>query len=214
MIRGSNAVDPRQTHFLYQAILQRFEQSLDPSFRLRTVCRNPFDPQLPQGSSEMRAGFFSPQLFPQLRRSRRPEDAVFIGVMRYRTPVAPQPFPERPQVLFRGVVFCETSIETAGGVIDHRNQLTSRTTLLQPTNRRAILHHQLSETAPPLPPHMDGLYALRARAPQAGLHHPLAQRFAAHRQSLLGQVLGGQRGSEVRVALAHPAQNLLLQPRG
>ena len=32
MIRSCNAVDPRQAHFLYQAILQRFEQSLDPSF--------------------------------------------------------------------------------------------------------------------------------------------------------------------------------------
>jgi hypothetical protein len=82
MIRGCDAVDPRQAHFLYQAILQRFEQSLDPSFRLRTVCRNPFDPQLPECSSEMRAGFFSPQLFSQRRWSRGPEDAVFIGVMR------------------------------------------------------------------------------------------------------------------------------------
>jgi hypothetical protein len=82
MIRSCNAVDPRQAHFLYQAILQRFEQSLDPSFRLRTVCRNPFDPQLPECSSEMRAGFFSPQLFSQRCWSRGPEDAVFIGVMR------------------------------------------------------------------------------------------------------------------------------------
>jgi len=44
MIRGSNVVDPRQAHFLYQAVLQRFEQSLDPSFGLRTVCCDPFDP--------------------------------------------------------------------------------------------------------------------------------------------------------------------------
>src|SRR6266446_4439528 len=152
MIRGSDAVDPRQTHFLYQAILQRFEQSLDPSFRLRTVCRNPFDPQLPECSSEMRAGFFSPQLFPERRWSRRPEDAVFIGVMRQRTSVAPHPFPESPQVLVRRVVFCEPGIETAGGVIDHRNQLTGRATLLQPPKRGAILHHQLSETGSPLPP--------------------------------------------------------------
>jgi len=178
------------------------------------VRRNPFDPQLTERSSEMRAGFFSPQLFPQRRRSIRPEDAVFIGVMRQRTSVAPHPFSKSPQVLFRGVVFGEPGIETAGGVIDHRNQLAGRATLLQPTKRGAILHHQLPETGSPLPPHMDGLYALRARAPQAGLHHPLPQRLAAHRQSFLGQVLGGQGGSEVRIALPHPAQNLQLQPRG
>src|SRR5258708_18565519 len=132
MIRGSDVVDPCQAHFLYQAVLQRFEQPLDPSFRLRTVCRNPFDPQLPECSSEMRTCFFSPQLFPERRPSRRPEDAVFIGVMRQRTSVAPHPFPESPQVLFRGVVFGETGIETAGGVIDHRDQLTSWPALLEP----------------------------------------------------------------------------------
>src|SRR5258707_15254266 len=115
----------------------------------------------------MRAGFFSPQLFPERRRSRRPEDAVFIGVMRQRTSVAPHPFCKSPQVLFRGVMFGETGIETAGGVIDHRDQLTSRAALLQPTKRRAILHHQLPETGTPFPPHMDGLYALCARAPRS-----------------------------------------------
>src|ERR1700738_2202004 len=130
MIGGCDAVDPCQAHFLYQAVLQRFEQPLDPSFRLRTVCRDPFDPQLPECSSEMRAGFFSPQLFPQRRRSRRPEDAVFIGVMRSRTSLAPQPFLESPQLLFRGVVFCESCIETTGGVIDPRDQLKSRPALL------------------------------------------------------------------------------------
>src|SRR3984893_9997278 len=161
MIRGSEVVDPGQAHFLYQAVLQWF----DPPFRLRTVRRDPFDPQLAERSSEMRTGFLSPQLFFQRRRSRRPEDAIFIGVMRQRTSVAPQPFPESPQVLFRSVVFCKTRIETAGGVVDHRNQLASRPALLQPTKRGAILHDQLAKTGAPLPPHMDGLYALRAGAP-------------------------------------------------
>src|ERR1700676_4957662 len=128
----------------------------------------------------MRAGFFAPQLFPQRRWSRRREETVFIGVMRYRTSVTPQPFPESPQVLFRGVVLGETGIETAGGVIDHRNKPTGRATLLQPTKRGAILHHQLSETGAPLAPHMHGLYAFPAGPPQAGLHHPLPQRLPAH----------------------------------
>src|SRR5713101_8563701 len=74
----------------------------------------------------MRAGFFSPQLFPERRRGRRPEDAVFIGVMRQRTSLAPHSFSKSPQVFFRAVMFGETGIETAGGVIDHRDQLTSR----------------------------------------------------------------------------------------
>jgi hypothetical protein len=32
VIRGSDVVDPCQAHFLHQAVLQRFEQSLDPPF--------------------------------------------------------------------------------------------------------------------------------------------------------------------------------------
>src|ERR1700687_3860079 len=159
-----------------------------------------------------RPGFFSPQLSPQRRRSRRPEDAVFIGVMRQRTSVAPHPFPESPQVLFGGVVFGETAIETAGGVIDHRNQLTSRPALLEPSKRRAILHHQLTETGSSLAPHMHGLHALGARTPQGRLGHPLPQRLPAHRKTLLGQVFRGQRGTEIRITLAQARQNLLLEP--
>ena len=43
VIRGCEAVDARQAHFFYQAVLQRFEQSLDASFGLRTVCRDLLD---------------------------------------------------------------------------------------------------------------------------------------------------------------------------
>src|ERR1700737_4534609 len=46
VVRGCYAVDPRQAHFFYQAVLQCCEQSLDASFGLRTVGRNPFDPYL------------------------------------------------------------------------------------------------------------------------------------------------------------------------
>src|SRR5258705_1242004 len=138
MIGSSEAVDPRQAHFLYQAILQRGKQSLDPSFRLGTVCRDPFDPQFVQRSPELRSQRISQELFGKWLRAGLLKDAIFIGVMGQRTSVAPQPFPESPQVLFRGVVFCESCIETAGGVIEHRDQLTSRAALLQPTKRRAI----------------------------------------------------------------------------
>ena len=44
LICGCNAVDARQAHFFYQAVLQRCEQSLDASFGLWTVCCDPFDP--------------------------------------------------------------------------------------------------------------------------------------------------------------------------
>src|SRR5580704_856027 len=58
---------------------------------------------------------------------------------------------------------------------------------------------------------MHGLHALRARTPQGRFGHPLPQRLPAHGETLLGQVFGSQRGSEIRIALLQARQNLLLQ---
>src|SRR3981081_1383068 len=125
-----------------------------------------------------RAGpFFSPELFGDRRRTSRAKDAIFIGVMRERTPIAPQPSPEGSQVLFRGVVFGETGPDAAGGIIDQRDQLTSRASLLQPTERGATLHHQLPKTRSALAPHVDLFHPLRARAPESRFGHPLPQRL-------------------------------------
>ena len=55
VIGGLEAVDSRQAHLLHQAILKSLEQPLDTPFRLRTVGRDPFDPQFLQGSPELRA---------------------------------------------------------------------------------------------------------------------------------------------------------------
>jgi hypothetical protein len=118
VIRCFQGVDSRQTHFLHQTALESLEQPLDAPFRLRTLRRDPFDPQFLEGSSELRACSFSAQLFRECGRPSRPEDAVFIGVMRQRTSVTPQPSLQRSQVLFRGVVFGKTGPDPAGSVID------------------------------------------------------------------------------------------------
>ena len=55
VIRCRHAVDSRQAHLLHQTILQSFKQPLDTPFRLRTVGRDPFDPQFLQGSPELRS---------------------------------------------------------------------------------------------------------------------------------------------------------------
>src|SRR6267143_1407711 len=109
------------------------------------------------------------------------KNAVFIGVMGQRTSVAPQPPAQRSQVLFRAVVLGKAGPELAGGVIDQGDQLTSRAALLQPSERRAILHHQLSKTGSSLPPHIDLFHALPVWAPDGRLGHPLPQGLPAHR---------------------------------
>src|SRR5487761_897854 len=186
MIGGLDAVDSRQTHFLHQAVLQRFKQPLDAPLGLGALGRDPFDPQFAEGPSELSAGSLALQLFANRGAAGRAEDAVFIGVMGQRTSMALQPSPQSSQVLFGGVVLGKTSPDAAGGVIDQSDQLTGRTALLQPTEGRAILHHQLSKTGSSLSPHMDLFHSLAARAPQGRLGHPLPQRLSAHRQAIFG----------------------------
>src|SRR5215475_875336 len=65
LVGSGDTVDSRQTHFFHQTVLQGPEQPLDAPFGLWAVGRNPFDPQLLQGSSELRQRFFPAQLLLQ-----------------------------------------------------------------------------------------------------------------------------------------------------
>ena len=105
----------------------------------------------------------------------------------------------------------ETGIETAGGVMDHRNQLTSRAALLQPTKRGAMLHSNSPRLAAAPATHGWSLRAARGGTTS----WPSLSTSAASPGSPAtppGPVHGGQCGSEVRIALAQARQNLLLQP--
>src|SRR5258708_20002125 len=109
MIRSQDAVDARQAHLLHQAILKSFKQPLDTPFRLRTVGRDPFDPQFIQGSPELRSQRISPELFGKRLRAGLSKDAVFIVAMRQWTTLAPHPSATVSQLLFPGHVFPESS---------------------------------------------------------------------------------------------------------
>src|SRR5258708_23704124 len=95
MIRSLDAVDSRQPHLLHQAILKSFKQPLDTPFRLRTVGRDPFNPQFAQGSPELRSQRISPELFGKRLPAGLSKDAVFIGVMGQGTSVSPYPSAKR-----------------------------------------------------------------------------------------------------------------------
>src|SRR5260370_19645822 len=91
LIGGFEGVNSCQPHLLYQTVLQGFKQPLDASLGLRTVRRNPFDPQFVQGTSELRACRMATELFGQLRRTRGSKNAVAIRVVRQRPSIASQP---------------------------------------------------------------------------------------------------------------------------
>ena len=81
MIRRFDAGNASQAQFFYQAILERLEEPLDASLGLRTVRCNPFDPQLTQSPPELRARFFSPQLFgKRIAAGRVTQKMLFLSV--------------------------------------------------------------------------------------------------------------------------------------
>src|SRR5438309_11092092 len=65
MMRSLDAVDSRQPQLLHQTILESFQQSLDATSRMWTVCRDSFDSQPFQSPPELRACSFSSWLFRQ-----------------------------------------------------------------------------------------------------------------------------------------------------
>src|ERR1035437_2233242 len=141
LIVSFDGVDPRQPHLLHQAVLQRFKQPLDAPLGLRTVRRNPFDPQFVQSTPELRACRIATELFGKRCQTRGSKDAVAIGVVRQWTPIASQPASQSLQVLFGAVVLGKAAPDAAGRIIDQSDQLTGRPTILQPAKWRTILHH-------------------------------------------------------------------------
>src|SRR5262249_147871 len=105
----------------------------------------------------------------------------------------------------------EPSPDTTGGIVDQRDELASWTAILQPAERRAILHQQLPKTGSAFAPYMHGLHTLGARAPQSRLGHPLPQPLPAHAEALLCHAFAAQRVPEIRITLAQARENFLLQ---
>src|ERR1700686_5152661 len=61
---------------------------------------------------------------------------------------------------------------------------------------------------------MSGAGICEKSDPQGRLDHSIPQGLPAHWQALLGQVLGGESGPKISIALANSRQNLPLQSRG
>src|SRR5438876_834564 len=99
----------------------------------------------------------------------------------------------------------------AGGVVDVDQQRAARATILEPGVLAAIELDELAEAGPALPRRIAPAGALGPRDPQAGGTHPAAQRLDGQDEGvLLGELLVGERGPEVGVALADEGQGALL----
>src|SRR5262245_49164399 len=94
VICGSEVVDPCQAHCLYQAALQRFEQSLDRSFR-PGLCAAIHSIQSPCRSTLARIAFAA-DLHEVVREvaEGRPFESCLIGVMGQRTSINAAAIPQ------------------------------------------------------------------------------------------------------------------------
>jgi len=89
---------------------------------------------------------------------------------------------------------------SAGGVVDHPDQLQLRPSPFQPIVRGAVPLHQLPKAAAPRPPQVRRFHLVPPRAPQPRLRHQLAQRLAANPNPvLLPEPLAGQRRPVARI---------------
>src|SRR5262249_1089612 len=96
-----------------------------------------------------------------------------------------------------------------GGIVDHMHQTGFAGPLFQPAMKAPVQLHQFAEVSLPLPPLAIGL-ALPPPAPQACFPHPTPQALGRNLQPVAsGQMLGSQRGTEIRIALSPPSQHRL-----
>src|SRR5436309_155672 len=81
-----------------------------------------------------------------------------VGIELQRAAPALQVAPQHAQIRFRAVVFHETRVRLAGGVINHRHPVELRPSPFQPVVFRGVPLHQLAAAAPSRPPHVHLLH--------------------------------------------------------
>jgi len=163
--------------------------------------RYPGDPQFPQRTPNLRRRhlcrvLIHPRLVPP-PFFVVPEQARLVGIERQRPAELLHITPQQFHVLFGRIVTHKTREQSAGRIVDHRDQVQLLSTPLQPIVLTGVPLHQLSQPAPPRPPDMHLLDLLFLRPPQLAADHPLPHRlFARLDPVFLTQVLRRQRRPE------------------
>ena len=178
--------------------------SFDPALGLGCVGMDGFDVERFEGAGEL--GQFA---FPF--GVVHPEDAVLVGIQGHRTTVLGQIDPQSLQVSPSGLGRHEVQHhQLAGGIVDEHDQGATWPASLKPVMWRAIDLHPFSRAGPAGAPLVNpGCFALLG-LPQTLGDHPLSQRLDRQPVTvLLHQLLTGQRGAKVGVALMDQPHDLL-----
>src|SRR3989454_1175418 len=205
---GGRGGETPEAQLLDEAILERPVGALDPALRLRAVGAETVDVEVAKGAAELRESGAALGAIAGLDM----KDAEPIAVERHGLAVTLEVTPGRVEVIERGLGVRKAELhEAAGGVVDVDQQRAARATILEPSVLAAIELDELAEAGPTLPRRIAPAGALGPRDPQAGGTHPAAERLDGQDEGvLLGELLVGERGPEVGVALADEGQGALL----
>src|SRR5216110_2310559 len=205
---GGRGGETPQAQLLDEAILERAVGALDPALRLRAVGAETVDVEGAEGAAELREARATLGAIAGLDV----KDAEPVAGERHGLAVTLEVAPGGVEVIERGLGVREAEPhEAAGGVVDVDQQRAARAAILEPGVLAAIELDELAEAGPTLPRRIAPAGALGPRDPQAGGTHPAAQRLDGQDEGvLLGELLVGERGPEVGVALANEGQGALL----
>src|SRR2546428_7443328 len=205
---GGRGGETPEAQLLDEAILERPVGALDPALRLRAVGAETVDVEVAEGAAELRESGATLGAIAGLDMTDAEPDAV----ERHGLAVTLEVAPGRVEVIERGLGVREAELhEAAGGVVDVDQQRAARATILEPSVLAAIELDELAEAGPTLPRRIAPAGALGPRDPKAGGTHPAEERLDGQDEGvLLGELLVGERGAEVGVALADEGQGALL----
>jgi len=185
--------------FLDQPVLRRPVEAFDTPLGLRAVGPDPLDIQLFQRPGDLCLGR-------PLALGLTPEDAVTVGVDGHHPPVLAKVSLQEVHVAFSRLGRVKSRHDLAGGVVDHHQQGHARRTTFQPVVMAPVGLDQLPAACPAWPTGAVLLTLASSRQEAFGLQ-PATQRLARNDQPLVGQLLRGERGAEVSVALPVGLQN-------
>jgi hypothetical protein len=195
--------NPRQTQFLDQPVLQRPERALDTALRLRAVGAKNVDVEFGQGTTELCCTIAARGIL-----GIHPKNAVLVAVERNRLAMRLEIGARRAEIIecrFRGDK--SQMHQSAGRVVDKREQGAPRRAVLTPRVFRAVNLHQFANAIAPAAWLMRRGQTMAAVDPQTRRDHPAAQRLAADRAAVYRrQLLRRQGRTKISVSFAHQRQ--------
>src|SRR5208282_2542839 len=198
-VRRLHRDDPGERELLDQTVLQRMEDALRPTPRLRRIGRDMLDAQMLQRPAHLRRAR-AVDLAARLRRVKIM--AAPIRIKAQRQTMLAKHLRQAPECRGRAFFGRQKRRQNGARRIVHRDNQIQRRLARKPRMRRGVLmqHHARQGPALPLAPMRPATFGLLQQALR--MQKPLRPRIAPAEQVILHQMLVEMLGREARVARA------------